>query len=278
MPNPTAQKIFRFAPSPNGYLHLGHAYSALLNFEAARASGGQFLLRIEDIDTARSRPEFEAAIFEDLSWLGLDWQKPVLRQSTRTAAYRAALAQLQAQNLLYPCFCTRRTLAQNTVHLDPDGAAVYAGRCKHLPKAEQVRRMSVEAYALRLDMTRASQSHLIWQDGAQTIPATPEIWGDIILARKDIGTSYHLAVTLDDAAQGVTDVVRGQDLFASTHIHRLLQHLLGLPTPRYQHHALLRDAEGEKLAKSRTSKPLRLWRAEGASPGDVRKMIGLTER
>ncbi len=276
MPNPNAQNIFRFAPSPNGYLHLGHAYSAIVNFEAARASGGRFLLRIEDIDTARCRPEFESAIYEDLAWLGLEWQKPVLRQSTRMAAYRAALAGLQDQNLVYPCFCTRKVLAQNATTFDPDGTAIYPGLCKQLSKAEQGHRMSLEPYALRLDMARAAQTDLAWQNDAQTITATPQIWGDVILARKHIGTSYHLAVTLDDALQGVTHVVRGQDMFASTHIHRLLQHLLGLPTPLYRHHTLLRDDAGGKLSKSRMSKPLRTWRAEGASPLDMRKMIGLT--
>ena len=276
MPNPDAQNIFRFAPSPNGYLHLGHAYSAIVNFEAARACGGRFLLRIEDIDAARCRPEFESAIYEDLAWLGLEWQKPVLRQSTRMAAYRAALTKLQDQNLIYPCFCTRKVLAQNATTFDPDGTAIYPGLCKQLSKAEQARRMSLEPYALRLDMVRAAQTDLAWQNDAQTITATPQIWGDVILARKYIGTSYHLAVTLDDALQGVTHVVRGQDMFASTHIHRLLQHMLGLPTPLYRHHALLRDDAGGKLSKSRMSKPLRTWRAEGASPLDVRKMIGLT--
>jgi len=276
MPNPDAQNIFRFAPSPNGYLHLGHAYSALVNFEAAKSSGGRFLLRIEDIDTARCRPEFESAVYEDLAWLGLEWQKPVLRQSTRMAAYRAALAQLQDQNLLYPCFCTRQNLARIATTFDPDGTAIYPGLCKQLSKAEQAHRLSLEPYALRLDMARAAQTDLAWQNDAQTITATPQIWGDVILARKYIGTSYHLAVTLDDAVQGVTHVVRGQDMFASTHIHRLLQHLLGLPTPLYHHHALLRDDAGSKLSKSRMSKPLRTWRAEGASPLDVRKMIGLT--
>lgn len=276
MPNPDAQNIFRFAPSPNGYLHLGHAYSALMNFEAAKSSGGRFLLRIEDIDAARCRPEFESAVYQDLAWLGLEWQKPVLRQSTRMSAYRAALAKLQDLSLLYPCFCTRQNLARIATTFDPDGTAIYPGLCKQLSKAEQAHRMSLEPYALRLDMARAAQTNLAWQNDAQTITATPQIWGDVILARKYLGTSYHLAVTLDDAVQGVTHVVRGQDMFASTHIHRLLQHLLGLPTPLYHHHAVLRDDTGGKLSKSRLSKPLRTWRVEGASPLDVRKMIGLT--
>ena len=276
---PASPQILRFAPSPNGLLHLGHAYSALLNFDRARQRGGTFLLRIEDIDTTRCRPEFETAIFEDLHWLGLSWPEPVMRQSNRSAAYKAALAKLSP--LLYPCFCNRSALAKASAGQDPLGAPLYPGTCRHLSRDEQNARKQREPFALRLDMQRARDMApaLMWQDETQSapIPARPELWGDVILARKDIGTSYHLAVVVDDAAQNINHVLRGQDLFAATHIHRLLQFLLDLPTPLYHHHALLRDEKGEKLAKSHMSKPLRQWRNEGATPENICAMIGLNQ-
>lgn len=275
MPTRSTQKTFRFAPSPNGFLHLGHAYSALLNFDAAEASHGTFLLRIEDIDTTRCRPQFDAAIAEDLHWLGLHWPEPVLRQSTRMSTYQAALARLEP--LLYPCFCTRTDLVKEASARDPNGAPLYSGTCKHLAPRERARRMNAEPFALRLDMARANVPDLSWQESGQTQAATPEIWGDVVIARKDIGTSYHLAVVVDDAAQNVSTIIRGQDLASATHIHRLLQHWLDLPTPDYQHHPLLLDETGEKLAKSQMSKPLRQWRGEGATPQDIRRMVGLTK-
>ncbi len=264
-----SQKIVRFAPSPNGFLHLGHAYSALLNFELAQSCGGIFLLRIEDIDTARCRPKFEAALYEDLSWLGLQWPDPVLRQSTRTPACVAALERLQSQDLIYPCFCSRSQLTAQAAGHDPDGAPLYTGTCKHMSPAQQSSEMKTRPFCLRLDMAKAARDGLTWRERDKLLAAQPELWGDVVLARKDIGTSYHLAVTVDDAAQGVTDVVRGKDLFASTHLHRLLQHLLALPTPTYHHHALLLDTRGAKLTKSQMSKPLREWRQEGATPQEI---------
>ena len=269
----------RFAPSPNGFLHLGHAYSALLNFDLARQRGGTCVLRIEDIDTTRCQPEFEVAISEDLHWLGLSWPQPVMRQSERKNAYKAALAKLEP--LLYPCFCSRSTLAKLSAGQDPLGVPLYPGTCRHLSRDEQNARKQSEPFALRLDMQRARDMTppLFWQDETQSapIPARPELWGDVILARKDIGTAYHLAVVVDDAAQNISHVLRGQDLFTATHIHRLLQYLLDLPTPLYHHHALLRDEKGEKLAKSHMSKPLRQWRNEGATPENICAMIGLNQ-
>lgn len=285
---------FRFAPSPNGLLHLGHAFSACLNFELARRSGGRFLLRIEDIDAARCRPEFEAAIFEDLAWLGLEWDTPVARQSERLAAYRAALAQVDALQLLYPSFESRAELARLVAEReragpwprDPEGAPLYPGTARTMDAAHRMQRIASGApYALRIDMASA----LVQLSGALTfaetscgpggeqgcVTATPEAWGDIVLARKDVPTSYHLSVVVDDAAQGVTHVVRGQDLFAATSIHRLLQRLLGLPVPTYHHHRLIVDAQGRKLAKSTRSTALRELRAAGATPADIRRMIGL---
>ena len=278
MSSVAATRIFRFAPSPNGYLHLGHAYSALLNFDLANKAGGIFLLRIEDIDTTRCRPAFEQAIYDDLEWLGLNWPQPLLRQSDRTGQYHAALAHLNKQNLLFPCFCTRADV-KNTAP-DPNGAPLYPGTCKHLSAAGREARIKSGApHALRLDMESALENlpPLFWYEhGRGQIRATPEIWGDVVLARKDIGTSYHLAVTVDDAAQNISDVVRGTDLFTATHVHRLLQHLMQLPTPAYRHHPLILDDTGDKLAKSQLAKPLRQWRAEGVAPADIRARIGLT--
>src|SRR5665213_853849 len=246
--------VFRFAPSPNGYLHLGHALSALLNADMAKVAGGRLLLRIEDIDVARCRPEYETAICEDLAWLGLAWEQPVWRQSEHFGDYRAALAKLEAMGLIYPSFESRAEIAALVVRRerdgtwprDPDGAPLYSGEAKSLSAAERAGRMRAgEPYALRLDMAAAlaRTGALGWEEnGAGTVAADPAQWGDVILARKDAPASYHLAVTINDAAQGVTDVVRGQDLFQATSVHRLLQTLLGLAAPRYRHHRLVLDA------------------------------------
>ena len=285
--------VFRFAPSPNGYLHLGHAYSALLNFDLARQAGAQFLLRIEDIDVTRCRPEFEAAIYEDLAWLGLSWETPVRRQSAHLAGYREVLEKLSAQGLVYPSFESRAEIARlvaqretgGTWPRDPDGAPLYPGAALSLSAEERARLIDSGApYALRLDMAaaRARTRNLGWSEhgggpNGETgqISARPERWGDVVLARKETPTSYHLSVVIDDALQGVTEVVRGQDLFWSTSVHRLLQGLLGIPQPAYRHHRLILDAGGQKLSKSTRSTALRELRAEGATPADIRRLVGL---
>jgi glutamyl-Q tRNA(Asp) synthetase len=285
--------VFRFAPSPNGYLHLGHALSALLNADMARAAGGILLLRIEDIDASRCRPEYEAAIYNDLAWLGIRWREPVLRQSENYGKYRSALARLETMGLIYPSFESRaeitRLVAERDARgrwpRDPDGAPLYPGSAKNLPAAERQRRIdSGEPYALRLDMPAAlvRAKNLTWSEtGAGpagesgTITTGPAIWGDVILARKETPTSYHLSVVVDDAAQQVTDVIRGQDLFHATAVHRLLQALLELPQPRYHHHRLVLDADGRKLSKSTQSTGLRELRARGESPKNIRRMVGL---
>jgi glutamyl-Q tRNA(Asp) synthetase len=338
--------VFRFAPSPNGYLHLGHALSALLNADRAQATGGRLLLRIEDIDQTRCRPEYEAAICEDLRWLGLTWEEPVRRQSQHFADYRAALERLEAMGLVYPSFESRGEIAalvaaraaQAPWPCDPDGAPLYPGTAKAMSAAQRAERTASGApYALRLDMAAAlarlsfftsplegevarprdsedereggkqqaprkrlntprpipppqggreeiaaRDVRLTWTetgagpDGETgTIAADPAAWGDVILARKDVLTSYHLAVVVDDAAQGVTDVVRGCDLFHATSVHRLLQALLGLPPPRYHHHRLLLDADGRKLSKSTQATGLRELRAKGLTPAAIRRLAGL---
>ena len=285
--------VFRFAPSPNGYLHLGHALSALLNADRARAVGGRLLLRIEDIDATRCRPEYEAAIHEDLGWLGLSFEQPVRRQSEHYDDYRAALAKLEAQGLLYPSFESRaeiaRLVAEREVQglwpRDPDGVPLYPGAAKTMPAPERARRLQTgEPYALRLDMAAALArvGPLTWSEAGAgpagetgSIAADPAAWGDVILARKEVPTSYHLAVVVDDAAQGVTDVVRGCDLFHSTDVHRLLQALLGLPQPRYYHHRLVLGADGRKLSKSTLATALRELRARGVSPAEIRARVGL---
>jgi glutamyl-Q tRNA(Asp) synthetase len=288
-----SRPVFRFAPSPNGYLHLGHALSALLNFDMARAVGGRFLLRIEDIDRTRCRPHYEEAIYEDLAWLGLCWQEPTRRQSAHFADYRAALARLAALRLLYPSFETRgeiaRLIARSELDVpwprDPDGAPIYPGCARSLSAAGREARMqSGTPYALRLDMAAASAragelTFVETGSGPQaqtgTVAALPQRWGDVVLARKELPTSYHLSVVIDDADQGVTHVVRGQDLFWATSVHRLLQALLGLAAPVYHHHRLLLDDRGHKLAKSTRSTSLRALRAAGASAADIRAMVGL---
>jgi glutamyl-Q tRNA(Asp) synthetase len=286
-------RVFRFAPSPNGHLHLGHAYSALLNDEMARSADGRLLLRIEDIDPARCRPEYEAAILDDLQWLGIAWQPNVRRQSEHFDDYQAAVEKLEAMGLLYPSFESRSEIAalvaardrQGHWPRDPDGVPLYPGRARKMPKAERERRRREgEPFALRLaiDAAVARAGVLTWNEtgcGPQgqsgIVAAAPQMWGDVVLARKEAPTSYHLAVAIDDALQGVTDVVRGQDLFWSTGIHRLLQALLGLPEPTYHHHRLILDAGGRKLSKSTLATSLRQLRASGTSPADVRRMAGL---
>ena len=286
-------RIFRFAPSPNGYLHLGHAYSALLNDDMARAANGRLLLRIEDIDAARCRPEYEAAIVEDLQWLGIAWQQDVRRQSAHFDDYQAAVTKLEAMGLIYPSFESRSEIAALVAERDrrghwprdPDGVPLYPGRARKMPKAERDRRRrGGEPFALRLamDAAVARAGVLTWtetgmgpQGQSGVVAAAPQMWGDVVLARKEAPTSYHLAVAIDDALQGVTDVVRGQDLFWSTGIHRLLQALLGLPEPAYHHHRLILDAGGRKLSKSTLATSLRDLRASGATPADVRRLVGL---
>jgi glutamyl-Q tRNA(Asp) synthetase len=285
--------VFRFAPSPNGYLHVGHALSALINFDMAHAVGGRLLLRIEDIDKTRCRPEYETAIYEDLTWLGIAWEEPVRRQSEHFDDYRVALARLEAQGLVYASFESRAEIAALVAEReakgpwprDPDGAPLYPGPANALSGAERQRRMEAGgAYALRLDVAAALQrtGALDWTetgagpDGESgTVPAAPAVWGDIVLARKETPTSYHLSVVVDDALQGVSQVVRGQDLFWSTSVHRLLQALLGLPAPTYHHHRLVLDADGRKLSKSTQATALRMLRQGGATPADIRKMVGL---
>lgn len=280
--------VFRFAPSPNGYLHLGHALSALLNAEATRAAGGRLLLRIEDIDVTRCRPEFEAAIYEDLAWLGIAWEQPVRRQSEHFADYRAALERLGDMGLVYPSFESRAEIAalvaaREPWSRDPDGAPLYPGAAKSMPEDERARRIAAgEPYALRLDMQKAMSrlsGNLTWSESGDgergEIAADPAAWGDVILARKDTPASYHLAVVVDDARQGVTDIVRGLDLFHATSVHRLLQSLLGLPAPRYRHHRLILDSDGRKLSKSTAATALRELRAKGLTPSDIRRRVGL---
>jgi glutamyl-Q tRNA(Asp) synthetase len=283
--------VFRFAPSPNGYLHLGHAFSAMLNSDLARQAGGRFLLRIEDIDPTRCRSEFEDAIDDDLAWLGLCWEKPVRRQSEHFTEYRAALEKLTALGLVYPAFESRAEIARLIAEQekrapwprDPDGAPLYPGTARALSPEERTRlRQSGAPYALRLDMAaaRARAGDLSWVERGEgpegetgTVAANPAAWGDVIIARKETPTSYHLAVVVDDALQAVTEVVRGHDLFWSTSVHRLLQQLLGLPQPDY--HRLVRDAAGQKLSKSTDATGLRELRAAGVTPAEIRRRVGL---
>lgn len=283
-----SEVVSRFAPSPTGRLHLGHAWSALLAHDFARARGGRFLLRIEDIDPGRARPEHVEGIFEDLAWLGLTWDDAPVFQSRRLPLYAEALDRLKAMGLAYPCFCTRSAIAAEiaasaSAPHGPDGP-LYPGTCRCLCEEEREARIAEEPHAWRLDVRKALHSLLpgegrgpvaeseldpgfrrgaIWRDNGREVIAEPEIFGDIVLARKDAPTSYHLAVTIDDAAQGVTDVVRGRDLFAATHVHCLLQALLGLPTPEYHHHSLLLDAEGRRLAKRHGAPTLQSLREAG---------------
>ena len=282
----------RFAPSPTGPLHLGHAYSALLASDMARAGEGRFLLRIEDIDSSRARPEWKDGIYDDLAWLGLTWETPVMRQSERIPAYRAALTRLWALGLLYPCTCSRRDIVaaaeapQEGVPpaFGPDGL-IYPGTCRQIPNTASPLPNAV----LRLNMARALRKLPdplnFTETGASPVGETGQIIlshamlredvGDVILGRAEMGASYHLSVTVDDAAQGVTRVTRGQDLFTATYIHVVLQKLLGLPTPTYHHHSLIRDETGKRLAKRDDARAIRLYRDEGKTPADIRAMVGL---
>jgi len=278
--------VTRFAPSPTGPLHLGHAYAAW--FARAQATDGRFLVRIEDIDRDRCRPEYEAAIFDDLAWLGLGGAEPAMRQSERFAAYRAALDRLQGQGLLYPCFCTRRDIAAaatapHLVQAGPDGP-LYPGTCRGLPAGDRAERIARgDAYALRLDMAAAVRiaGPLTWTDRGRGVQAAqPALFGDVVLARKDAPASYHLAVVVDDAAQGIGLVTRGEDLFAATHVHRLLQALLGLPVPGWHHHGLVRDDAGRRLAKRAPSFTIRSlrdagWTAEAVLAEAERRVVSL---
>ncbi len=284
--------ITRFAPSPTGFLHLGHAYSALYAYDAARAANGRLHLRIEDIDRTRCKPDFETAIIEDLNWLGIEWDEPLLRQSQRFDAYHSALARLREKNIVYRCFKTRKEVAKAAAqapHLGADGpeGPQYVGA----PLSDGEENDLLEkgaAYAWRLSLARARDalggdfSKLIFHEegrGPQgergSIAATPEIFGDPVIARKDFGTSYHLSSVIDDAAQNITHVIRGEDLFAATHLHRLLQALLDLPTPRYRHHRLITDENGRRFAKRDQAVTLRALRDNGATPADIRRRVGL---
>jgi glutamyl-Q tRNA(Asp) synthetase len=273
------QPVFRFAPSPNGYLHLGHAYSALTDYARCQAMGGRFLLRIEDIDRARCRPEYETAIYEDLAWLGLTWEEPVRRQSEHMADYASALSRLEAMGLIYPSFLSRSEVAAAGIGRDPDGAPLYPGIDRDLPREEATDRINAGApYALRLrtaDAIRAAGAPLSWQEDDTTVAADPAAWGDVIIARKETPTSYHLSVVIDDATQGITHVVRGRDLYHATSVHVLLQRLLQLPAPHYHHHRLILDEAGRKLSKSDHDTSLRALREAGQTPADIRAMVGL---
>ena len=277
--------VTRFAPSPTGYLHLGHAHSALLAWRRGRESGGRFLLRLEDIDATRCRPEFAAAVVADLAWLGLEWDGEVRRQSAHFADYQAALDRLAARGLVYPCFCSRAAIQAEIARAGsaphgPEGPR-YPGICRGLTMGERASRIAAgEPYALRLDVNRAltRSGTLHWIDEREgAVRADPASHGDVVLARKEMPTSYHLAVTVDDGLQGVTLVTRGEDLFTATHIHRLLQALLDLPVPRYHHHRLLTDASGRRYAKRDRALTIRALREAGHSPQAVRKMAGFGE-
>jgi glutamyl-Q tRNA(Asp) synthetase len=256
-----SRPVFRFAPSPNGFLHLGHAYSALLNARMAEEAGGRFLLRIEDTDETRSRPEFVSAIYEDLAWLGLDWERPVRIQSEHFPDYDANIVRLWKMGAVYPCFCSRKQAQAHALELrDPDGQPLYGGTCKALARQNAEARIAAgEIHGWRLDTSA---------------DAAASVWGDAVIAKRRVGSSYHIAVVTDDALQGVTHVVRGKDIEAATPLHMLLQRLLGLPTPRYHHHELILDAAGEKLSKSRNSPSLRALRDAGVSAGEIRARLG----
>jgi glutamyl-Q tRNA(Asp) synthetase len=288
---PSVQPVFRFAPSPNGELHLGHAYSALLDFELCRRAGGRFLLRIEDIDPDRSRREFEDGIYRDLAWLGLEWEEPVRRQSQHMDEYRAATGRLGELGLVYPAFMSRAEIAAATRDpswpRDPDGAPLYPGNDRDLSETDAGARIAAGTpYALRVRIEEAATKAgpLDWQEEGTgpsgetgTVTADPAIWGDFVVARKEVPTAYHLAVVVDDAAQGITNIVRGRDLFYATAAHRLLQKLLGLSAPAYHHHHLVTDESGRKLSKTDRATSLRALREEGASPADIRRLVGIDE-
>jgi len=288
--------VLRFAPSPNGPLHLGHAYSALLNDRLAKRLGGRLLLRIDDIDRERCRPEYEAAIVEDCRWLGIAFDGPVRRESDCTADYAAALGKLRALGVVYPAFMSRTDVVQTVTAYeraggrwprDPDGTPLYPGYDREIGKAEAEAAIGDgRPYAFRLDMEHASAlaGPLTWQefsaddpDSIRTVEADPAAWGDVLLTGRDIAASYHLAVVVDDAIQGVTHVVRGKDLFHATSVHRVLQQLLGLEAPLYCHHRLLFDRSGRKLAKSDGDTGLALLREQGVTPAEVRALVGLED-
>jgi glutamyl-Q tRNA(Asp) synthetase len=290
---PNVTSAFRFAPSPNGRLHLGHAYSALLNAQLARAQAGRFLVRIEDIDPLRCKPAFETAILRDLHWLGLVWEEPVRRQSDHLADYGRAFEVLRERGLVYPCFCTRGEIARaagagegSHVPRDPDGAPLYPGTCRHLAEAGIATRLGAGApHAWRLDMAAAlaaTAASLCWtrfvpDGGSERRQSRPSRWGDAVIRRKDVPTSYLLSVVVDDALQGITHVVRGADLEAATDLHVLLQALLGVPTPAYHHHALMLEAEGAKLSKSRSSPALADLREAGVTAAEIRSRLGFPD-
>ncbi len=281
--NPAAPPVFRFAPSPNGALHLGHAYSALLNQRMARKTGGTFLLRIEDIDTTRCTPALEAAMLDDLRWLGVEWDAEPMRQSDRFTTYRKALDRLIDAGLAYPSFLSRRQIGERIANRDdwpvgPDGAPHYPGDERHWDASRRAAAMRAQPHhAWRLDTALAVQAapSLSWRERDEgVVTADPALLDDIVLARSDTPTSYHLSVVVDDAAQGVTDVVRGRDLYHATGIHRLLQYLLDLPEPCYHHHDLLLDDAGDKLSKSTGSTGLAELRARGVTPAQIRERLG----
>lgn len=277
----------RFAPSPTGLLHLGHAYAAGFAWQEARQAGGEFLIRLEDIDGTRNRPEYEAAIFEDMAWLGLTWQQPVRKQSEHFDDYRAALDQLHSLGLLYPCFCTRKEIQAEIAGAGqapqgPDGP-LYPGTCRHRPAAEQQEKIaSGLPYALRLDVVKARNlagHELRWHDQAHgEFIAQPEIFGDVVLARKETPASYHLAVVVDDALQGITLVTRGEDLLPATHLHRLLQELLKLPVPKWKHHRLITDEQGKRLAKRDDARSILSLRESGWTPERVWAVVGMARQ
>lgn len=276
--------VLRFAPSPNGLLHLGHAYSALFTAHWAEIMGGRFLVRIEDTDLTRSKPEFTAAIFEDLHWLGLTWEEPVWRQSERFDIYADQADRLKRRGLLYPCFCSRSEIAAVSTGTDPDGAPLYAGICRHLSEAEIDQRLAEGRevqWRLKTDEAKALTGLLPYTvaaptpiDRPQIRYARPERWGDVVLQRKGTPTSYHLSVVIDDDAQGITNVTRGRDMEPSTDIHVLLQMLLGLASPIYTFHKLILDDDSKKLAKSKGSTSLRSLREAGWTPADISKELG----
>lgn len=284
MSQKSSSPVLRFAPSPNGLLHLGHAYSALLTWHAASQLGGIALLRIEDIDAERSKPEFTAAIKQDLAWLGLTWPEPVMQQSDRMDIYAEAGNRLRDQGLLYPCFCSRSEIAAAATDTDPDGAPLYPGTCRHLDRGTQIERLERgDPVQFRLDTEAAMERAGIVTftvvgplvtDRPQVRYARPQRWGDVVLQRKGTPTSYHLSVVVDDAAQGITHVTRGRDMEAATDIHALLQMLLGLPSPIYHFHRLILDDEGKKLAKSKGSESLADLRAKGWTAEDFRRAVG----
>jgi glutamyl-Q tRNA(Asp) synthetase len=273
----------RFAPSPTGLLHLGHAYAALFAHEEARSGGGHFLLRMEDIDITRARPEYEQAIDEDLHWLGLSWEQPVRRQSEHFEDYRTALARLDSLGVLYPCFCTRKEIQEEIARAGaaphgPEGP-IYPGTCRRLSADDVAQRKAAgRDYALRLDLQKSMElaaSKLEWHDLTHgNFVADPSFLGDVVLARKETPTSYHLAVVVDDAAQGITLVTRGEDLLSATHLHRVLQALLELPVPVWKHHKIITDEQGRRLAKRDHARSLRTLREQGWTPPRVRRELG----